>query len=458
MRKWFALALVLVLALAGTSLAASPTLEGRLKVVFKNVEDSSGDLEFSGPYELSPELRLDLNFDESGDNWSFEGRVRAELDFSATDELDFTGWNFTDRYFSGGTSVTLNKYKGVLQAGPVTVTAARDYDLGNIDAPLKWLRLGGNVKLKFKEDETPTAKLRETPTGMLRVSTAVSGVQIDAQVHLGDEDKVATRAKPHDNHVYNLRARVQTEIENFTLGAGLRYGLQSGRGNDYMVYATTKFGIVELKGIYGSFYNEDEGHYAIDVGADVTEFLNVGATYSDFARGDTTEGYAVRAKFEQGILFAEAKHAEENRKTTFWFKYRGSEENQPFDILFDEDEDDWNDEWYKNVAPAFGVYFEDQKSEKPLIKAFAVAPFAGTAIARAKVETQDGDTGFAAEARFNLSDKLVLNPYVEQDKGEKDTRIGSKLIYEVSENSEVTLDASQKKDEQKLQATFELKF
>src|SRR5690606_15586568 len=128
----------------------------------------------------------------------------------------------------------------------------------------------------------------------------------------------------------------------------------------------------------------------------------------------TTEGYAVRAKFEQGILFAEAKHAEENRKTTFWFKYRGSEENQPFDILFDEEEDDWNDEGYKNVAPAFGVYFEDQKGAKPLIKAFAVAPFAGTAIARAKVETQDRDTGFAAEARFNLSDKLVLNPYVEQ--------------------------------------------
>lgn len=433
MRKWFALALVLVLALAGTSLAASPTLEGRLKVVFKNVEDSSGgedssgDLEFSGPYELSPELRLDLNFDESGDNWSFEGRVRAESDFT------------------GDASVTL-KYKGVLQAGPVTVTAARDYDLGNIDAPLKWLRLGGNVK--FKDED-------ETPTDMLRVSTAVSGVQIDAQVHRGDED-------PDDEQVHNLRARVQTEIENFTLGAGLRYGLQSELGNDYMVYATTKFGIVELKGIYGSFYDEEddeeEGHYAIDVGADVTEFLNVGATYSDFTHGDTTEGYAVRAKFEQGILFAEAKHAEENRKTTFWFKYRGSEENQPFDILFDEDEDDWNDEWYKNVAPAFGVYFEDQKSEKPLIKAFAVAPFAGTAIARAKVKTQDGDTEFAAEARFNLSDKLVLNPYVEQDMGEKDTRIGSKLIYEVSENSEVTLDASQKKDEQKLQATFELKF
>lgn len=432
MRKWFALALVLVLALAGTSLAASPTLEGRLKVVFENVEDSSGDLEFSGPYELSPELRLDLNFDESGDNWSFEGRVRAESDLT------------------GDASVTL-KYKGVLQAGPVTVTAARDYDLGNIDAPLKWLRLGGNVK--FKDED-------ETPTDMLRVSTAVSGVQIDAQVHRGDE--VAEPADPDDKQVHNLRARVQTEIENFTLGAGLRYGLQSGLGNDYMVYATTKFGIVELKGIYGSFYNatsdEDEGHYAIDVGADVTEFLNVGATYSDFTHGDTTEGYAVRAKFEQGILFAEAKHAEENRKTTFWFKYRGSEENQPFDILFDEDEDDWNDEWYKNVAPAFGVYFEDQKSEKPLIKAFAVAPFAGTAIARAKVETQDGDTGFAAEARFNLSDKLVLNPYVEQDMGKKDTRIGSKLIYEVSENSEVTLDASQKKDEQKLQATFELKF
>src|SRR5690606_3282360 len=257
-----------------------------------------------------------------------------------------------------------------------------------------------------------------------------SGVQIDAQVHLGDE--VAEPADPRDKQVYNLRARVQTEIENFTLGAGLRYGLQSELGNDYMVYATTKFGIVELKGIYGSFYNknsdENEGHYAIDVGADVTEFLNVGATYSDFTHGDTTEGYAVRAKFEQGLLFAEAKHAEENRKTTFWFKYRGSEENQPFDILFDEDEDDWNDEWYKNVAPAFGVYFEDQKSEKPLIKAFAVAPFAGTAIARAKVETRDGDTGFAAEARFNLSDKLVLNPYVEQAIDEKDTRIGSKLI------------------------------
>ncbi|MFS8542871.1 MAG: porin [Limnochordales bacterium] len=453
MRKWFALALVLVLALAGTSLAASPTLEGRLKVVFENVKDkdSSGDLEFSGPYELSPELRLDLNFDESGDNWSFEGRVRAELDFASVTE-DFTEWDFTGWNFTGGsTSVTLNKYKGVLQAGPVTVTAARDYDLGNIDAPLKWLRLGGNVK--FKDED-------ETPTDMLRVSTAVSGVQIDAQVHRGDE--VAEPADPHNKQVHNLRARVQTEIENFTLGAGLRYGLQSGRGNDYMVYATTKFGIVELKGIYGSFYNktseENEGHYAIDVGADVTEFLNVGATYSDFTHGDTTEGYAVRAKFEQGILFAEAKHAELNRKTTFWFKYRGSEENQPFDILFDEDEDDWNDEWYKNVAPAFGVYFEDQKSAKPLIKAFAVAPFAGTAIARAKVETQDGDTGFAAEARFNLSDKLVLNPYVEQAIDKKDTRIGSKLIYEVSENSEVTLDASQKKDEQKLQATFELKF
>lgn len=405
MRKSFVLALVLVMAVASASLAATPSFSGNLKLTAKS------DGSFTGPFTLTPSARVDVNFAESGDNWSLDARLRAT-------------WNGKDDVTFG-----IHRYKGVLQAGSVTAMAWRNYEEKNIDTPFRWVRLAGEPGEKVDA---------------LRLSADVSGVQIDAQLQNDDADK------------NDLRLRAETKVSDFTIGAGIRHGMGTDATSDYVLYGKTSVGIVDLTGMYGSLAGD--GHYLVDVAAKVTDAITVGATYTDVSHGSSKKGYGVRANFTQGLLYADAKHWELNSETQFWFKYRGSEDNQPFSILFNEDEDDWNDDWYKNVAPAFGVNYTSKTTEPSKIKLYGVAPFSKVAVGRAKVETSDGKTGFALEARFNVSDKLVLNPYASQDLGASDTTLGAKAIYTVSDNSKITVDAKQEGSNQSLTAEYSIDF
>src|SRR5690606_11931941 len=122
-RKSFVLALVLVMAVASASLAATPSFSGNLKLTAKS------DGSFTGPFTLTPKARVDVNFAESGDNWSLDARLRAEWE-------DYIVVTFD-----------LERYKGVLEAGMVTATMARNYDLGDVNSPLKWFTQPGNPKV-----------------------------------------------------------------------------------------------------------------------------------------------------------------------------------------------------------------------------------------------------------------------------------------------------------------------
>src|SRR5690606_31531301 len=98
------------------------------------------------------------------------------------------------------------------------------------------------------------------------------------------------------------------------------------------------------------------------------------------------------------------------------------------------------------------------ENTKDTITLYGVAPLTSTAIGRAKVTTSDGDTQFNVEARFSLSEKLVFNPFANQAIAEDETELGAKLIYSVSDNSEISVTAKQKGDKQSLTAAYSIDF
>ena len=419
MKKSLVLALALVLGVASASMAATPSFSGNVTV---KVTSSP---EFFGPFSLDPSARVDVDFAESGDSWSLDARLRASWDPKAGDP-------------SHAVNVSLNRYKGVLTAGPVTATLAKNFGLGNIDTPFTWIRLASNPN-----DGGSPANYYD----QLRLSANLSGVQIDTQM-VNNTDKIDV-----------LKLRAQTQVDTLTLGAAAELGL-AGKDSNYAVYGTTKLGIAEVKAIFGSFANKSE--YAVDLGAQVTEQLNIGATYSSVDKADTSKGYAVRAKFTEGLLFANATYAEQDKETELWLKYRGSENNQAFDDLFEgdpwEDDDTWAQTWDQNVAPAFGVRYSDTETDDSQISLFAVAPLTSTAVGRAQFDTQGGKTGFLVEARFKLNEKTTLNPYVDRDLDASDTEFGARLQYKVSDNAKVTAAASQEGSVQTLTAAYSIDF
>ncbi|OUM95659.1 MAG: hypothetical protein BAA04_02695 [Firmicutes bacterium ZCTH02-B6] len=422
MKKSLVLALALVFGVASASMAATPTVSGNVTVEVK------GD-SFSGPYTVSPEATLDIDFAESGDNWSLDARLKAEWSDSSDPAVD----------------VSLDRYKGVFKTEFLTATLSRAYDLGNIDTPFRWIRLVG------KAGDT---------VDQLRLEANASGVQIHSQV-----------VGPTANA---LQLRVQTTVDNVTMGAAAELGLGSSAKSNYAIYGTTKFGIVEAKAIYGAFpatsYMDDKGHYGIDIGAQVTEALNIGASYSDVTypqdkgnpvSGGSREGYGLRATFQEGLIQARANYWELQKNTSLWFKYRGSADNQAFGDLFEGDpwkSDPWKEKWYNNVAPAFGVNYATKEGDDATVKLFGVAPLTSNAIARAEVESKSGQSGFLAEARFSLDEKTVLNPFVDKDRTKNDTKFGARVFYTVSDNAEIYAWAWQEGNTQEIRAGFSVDF
>src|SRR5690606_21379922 len=118
-------------------------------------------------FSLDPSARVDVDFAESGDSWSLDARLRASWDPEPGDA-------------SHDVNLSLNRYKGVLTAGPVTATLAKNFGLGNIDTPFTWIQLASNP-----DDGGSPKKYYD----QLRLSANLSGVQIDTQM-VNDTDKI----------------------------------------------------------------------------------------------------------------------------------------------------------------------------------------------------------------------------------------------------------------------------
>jgi len=406
------LALVLVLAVAGASLAASPSFSGNLTVT---AESTGGS--FTGAFDVKPSVRVDANFAESGEGWSLDARLR-------------TMWT------GSSATVSIHRYRGIFELPHGKATVARNFDLGHIDTAFRWIR----------QEANPSSTVDQ-----IRLNKSISGVDVDLQLRGDQGDK--------------LYGRVQTKVNSATVGAGLRLGL-GGSATDYAVYATVPVGSASVSAIYGAlpgYGHGSDGQYAVEVSGNLTPELSAGLSYSSVGQGAVSKGLGARATFERGLIQVKASYAQDTQasgdknRIDVWAKYRGSEDNQAFGDLFQGDP--WEDEWYTNVAAAFGAHAVVEAGADALIELYGVWPFTADAIGRAKVDTKGGQTGFAVEARFQMNDKLVLNPFVSKERAPTDTyTLGARAIYSVSENAEITLEASQTGSDQVLKAVYSLDF
>jgi len=436
-RKSLVLALVLVLGVSSASLAFTPTFSGKFAV--KAVSEES----FTGPFKIGPVARVDMDVAESNEVWSLDARIRVGWDPHKLDDDVSDG-------------VSVNRYKGVLRLGNVSITGARNFDLDEISTPFAWIK-----QAKNPEDKN------EKKLDQLRLNANVSGVAIDVQAVAN----APTAASDSD-----IKARVQTEVHGVTVGGGLRFVEVSGTEHtDYVVYTKIPMGQFTLSAIYGSLPSElsgDDGQYAAELMWKPNNNIETAVGYSSADAGDVKDGVFARLQVTQGLVqgkvdYKQDKSTPEDKNVIeATFKYRGSDNNQSFSDLFkdwdetetDEYEDDEN--WYTNVAPAFGVYAKTQRDEETRIDVYGIAPFAGNAIARARVMTQGGDTGFDVEARFGLTEKLVLNPFVSNPLKDTtdDTTFGARAIYSVAQNAKFTVEASQTGEDQKLSAEVSIEF
>lgn len=393
----YALAVVLVLGLASAASAVTPSFSGFLELTAES--DS-----FSGPFDVRPFVRVDMNVAEAGDNWSLDARLRTDWDGSSA-------------------TIGIHRYRGVFNTGGVTSTIARNFSLGNVATPFNWVVIESN------------------PGDQLRVGAEAGAVDVLTQLRAGDD------------HVY---VRAHADAGAAAIGAGLALNLDDTSQSTYTGYITTSVDVVNVRAIVGSFAQESD--YALGASADVTEQLNVGVTYASAKRGNVTEGFAVDGTFTEGLLQAKAGFAEEDRKRTASLIYRGSEDNQTFGDLFDERANTpWSDEWYTNVAAAFGVFYTDTESADARLRVVGVAPAGDNFVARARFVTQGDETEYGAEGWLTVTDKLTLNPYFSKDRLDVQT-VGAAAIYAVAAEAEISLRAEKEGDAELLKATYTISF
>lgn len=405
MRKSLALALVLVFAIAGATFAA-PSFSGQMKVTAEANK-------FGGPFDVTPAIRVDANFAEQGENWSADLRLRST-------------WNG-----AGNVNVAVNRYRGIFEGDGFTATIARGFGLGNVDTPFTWIRQASN------------------PSGVdqIRVTTDLGGIAIATQLRSNDP---------------NLYVRAQTDVDAFTIGGAAQIDLGTTDNSNYTGYVTTSFGIVDVRAIAGSFAGETE--FALGATVKPIEQLSIEGRYASVEtapgqkRGATTNGFYVGATYTEGVMQAKANFAELDSALNAQFIYRGSEDNMSFSDLFDESANsDWQDEWYTNVAPAFGVFYEAKDSADAKIRVNAFFPASETAAARARFVTQSGNNEFGVDGWVKVSEKVTFMPYFSKDMADVNT-FGADLIYAVGADADITLTAEKAGDEETLKAVYTINF
>lgn len=325
---------------------------------------------------------MDMDLTDAGENWSLDARLRTE-------------WS------GAGASVGIHRYRGVFETGNFTSTIARNFALGNVGTPFNWVVISSNPA-----------------SDQLRVGTSLSGIDVLTQLRAGND------------HMY---LRAQTGVGDATLGTGMELNLHDMSESLYTGYLTTSLGMFDMRAIVGSFAGDSE--FAVGASVDLTDALNVGATYSSVKYGSVTKGYGVNATFTPGLLQAKASFAEQDSAVSASLVFRGSEDNVVFADLFDDDE------WTNNVAPAFGVFFDDSVSAaNPKVTLRAVFPAGDNFIGRAHFELEGNANGFGAEGQLGLSEKATFSPYFSKSMDDV-TTFGARYKYALSDAASITVTA-----------------
>lgn len=277
MRKSVVLALVLVLALAGATFAATPQFSGTLEVK----ADSAGS--FVGPFTLGHKFSLGLKFDEEGENWT------ANVGLAGQDLV------------SGGSTgnFVLDNYKATFQGTGFDVAVAHKQSVG------------AGLGDRFKFYGLSTHSSGDT-NHRIRLNTKL--VDQDVHFQLGTDTS-------------ELRARTQGETDAFNWGVTAGVDLSNTSQFGVVVDGGLSLGIVDVFAAAGSV-----GGTVWGVGADaqVTEQFSVDAEY----KHDST--WKVGAEYEEGLLRTTATFNSANNATVGLI-YRGDAGNQSFGDLFKDD-------------------------------------------------------------------------------------------------------------------------
>lgn len=323
MRKSVVLALVLVFALAGSSLAATLTWEGSYEAKAEWDSGYGEEANFTGPY--SP----------VGDG--------LELSFTISDDKGV--WDASFELDGGLYEGALGEYTVKVNEDAFQVTVWGNYDedegIGDAGDALDFIIVSGE---------------NEDPRGKMRVTTDALGFDLLTQLE-----------------GTNLFVNAETELEGITLGATLDHLFAFApngvtvweSANRFSVYGGADFDGIKVDGAFAMLSGEDmpeddTSAFGVKASADVTDQINVNGSFrsvgENFLADDAKSGFDVGAKFTEGVLQATAKYevathedpVEDDTKITIGATYRGSEDNEPFADLFK------GNKYYNNVDFAFG--------------------------------------------------------------------------------------------------------
>lgn len=375
MRKSIALALVLVFAIAGASFAATPKFSGEIAIEAKSTNS------FTGPFTIGSTTKINITFGEEGDNWKLSLGLK---------ELIANGFD-------------VDNYRADITAGDFSIIAAKNANMGKVATPFDFVAAANKVSYD-----------------RIRVSTNVAG--IDTKVEFGNGKEIKFFGS--------------TEVEGFTVGAGIDYNQDDSTKNAYVGYAQATIGIADIEFAAGS--KAGATIWAIGAEADVTEQLGVNGEYYH----DGT--WNVGATFTEGIIRATVGY-DSDSVAEAGFTYRGSEQNQPFADLFK------SDKYYLNVAPAFGISYKTNGNE---ITLNATAPLADNLHALASITAKGSTTTINLDARFAVNEKTTISPYYKSN----NNQYGVNVSYAVGSGATIGLKIDSTNSTPSTTATFTIKF
>lgn len=410
MRKSFAWALVLVMALAGAAFAQesegpsfTATLSGSAE--YNSDKGDPDEASFFGTYEMKAGLDFGVSYAPENGAWD------ATVNFSAGDgaaNLGFYRINVKDDAF---TATIWGKHENARQS------------IGNKQDPLAFVRASGNNTAKDPA---------------IRVTGSLAGFDLFGQIPASG------------GSIYLFG---DTTVEQFSIGAGLQHTFATEEDDAfsrYTIYGNTAFDIVEVDAAFAGNSGADKDNTAVGVkiAADVTEQVSVSAAYKNIAENfDADSGdesgthYTVGAEFTEGLIqisgeygsfTGTAKDAKAVGNATIGVIYRGSEDNLDFSDLFGD--------YHENVAPAFAVeYAMDEKEGEPAstITLKATAPVVpGQLWVNGSISFQSNDKGFSVSTGYPVKPTVDENNNSVAESAESRTEVklaayapfGSKLV------------------------------
>lgn len=381
MRKSVVLALLLVLAVAGSSFAATVTWSGEFEATAEYMSwfRPAGDAKFFGNYGREAGASLDIGIKDDQDVWSVDFKVKGLVDGDAD----------------------LGKYTLKVNEEAFQVTAWGKYaatdrtGIGHRGDKLELLRvLGTNTSGQPK----------------FRLTTNVGGFDMLGQVEAG---KVLFNG--------------ETAFDNFSLGATLSHKFATTTAkseNEFGVYGGTELGLVNLDAAFATKSSEDldsnknYGVFGVKASSDITEQLKVGGSVKSYGDGDSKGRslvYGVEGTYTEGLLQfglnydATNFHATSDKSETtikVSAEYRGSADNNDFGKLFGGD-------YAGNVAFAFGGSYTVNQNVNDKPASVLVLNVTGPVVQdqfwlRGQVEMAEGEAGF--EATYRRSDQIPPIP------------------------------------------------